>query len=66
VVNRHSFFSLASTNWQRDLADLEVASALISADGGGGVASGYQSPMRLRFYRLNFQRQDLSHLENTR
>ena len=66
VENRHSFFALASTNWQHELADLEVASALITADGGRGVASGYQSPVRLRFYRLDFQRQDLSHLKNTR
>jgi hypothetical protein len=38
---------------------LEVASPLITADGGRGVASCYQSPVRLRFYRLDFQRQDL-------
>jgi hypothetical protein len=38
---------------------LEVASALITADGGRGVASCYQSPVRLRLYRLDFQRQDL-------
>jgi hypothetical protein len=66
VENRRSFFALASTNWQHELADLEVASALITADGGRGVASGYQSPVRLRFYRLDFQHQDLGHLKNAR
>jgi hypothetical protein len=59
VENRQSFSSLASTNWQHELADLEVASARITADGGKGVEGGYQSAMRLRFYRLEFQRQDL-------
>ena len=66
VENRHSFFALASTNWQHELADLEVASALISANGEKGIASGYQSPIRLRFYRLDFQHQDLNHLKNAR
>jgi hypothetical protein len=65
VENRQSFFSLASTNWQHELADLEVASARITADGGREVASRYKSPpVRVRFYRLDFQRQDLGHLKN--
>ena len=60
VENRQSFFALASTNWQQELAGLEVTSARISADRGRGVASRYQSPpVRVRFYRLDFQRQDL-------
>jgi hypothetical protein len=59
VENRQSFSSLASTNWQHELADLEVASARIAADGGKAVEGGYQSAVRLRFYRLEFQRQDL-------
>jgi hypothetical protein len=60
VENRQSFFALASTNWQHELADLEVASARITTDGGSAVASRYQSPpVRARFYRLDFQRQDL-------
>jgi len=58
VENRQSFFALASTNWQHELADLEVASAVISTD-RGGVTKCYQSPVGLRFYRLDFQRQDL-------
>ncbi|PYI60575.1 MAG: hypothetical protein DMC59_02690 [Verrucomicrobia bacterium] len=60
VENRQSFFALASTNWQHELADLEVASARITTDGGTAVTSRYQSPpVRVRFYRLDFQRQDL-------
>jgi hypothetical protein len=58
VENRQSFFALASTNWQHELADLEVVSAVISTD-RGGVTKCYQSPVGLRFYRLDFQRQDL-------
>ncbi len=59
VANRQSFFALASTNWQRELANLEVASARITAEGGREVASHYQSPpVRVRFYRLDFQRQE--------
>ena len=60
VENRQSFFALASTNWQHELADLEVTSASITTDGGRGVTSQYKSPVRVRFYRLDFQRQDLS------
>jgi hypothetical protein len=61
VENRQSFFALASTNWQHELADLEVASAWISVDGGPTVASRYElPPVRVRFYRLDFQRQDLN------
>jgi hypothetical protein len=59
IENRQSFFALASTNWQHELADLEVTSARVTTDGGSGVASQYTSPVRVRFYRLDFQRQDL-------
>ena len=61
VENRQSLFALGSTNWQHELADLEVASARITADGGREVASQYKLlPVRVRFYRLDFQRQDIS------
>jgi len=63
VENRQSFFALASTNWQRELADLEVASVRISVVGGAEIANRYQSPpVRVRFYRLDFQRQDLGQI----
>src|SRR5438067_1000316 len=61
IENRQSFFALASTNWQHELAHLEVTSARITTDGGRGVASQYKSPpVRVRFYRLDFPRQDLA------
>jgi hypothetical protein len=61
IENRQSFFALASTNWQHELAHLEVTSARITTDGGRGVASQYKTPpVRVRFYRLDFQRQDLA------
>jgi hypothetical protein len=60
VENRQSFVALASTNWQHELADLEVASVRLTADGGKESASRYQkSPVRVRFYRLDFPRQVL-------
>jgi hypothetical protein len=60
VENRQSFFSLASTDWQHELADLEAASARVTIGGEREVASRYESPpVRIRFYRLDFQRQDL-------
>jgi len=63
VENRQSFFALASTNWQRELADLEVASVRISVVGGAEIANRYQSPpVRVRFYCLDFQRQDLGQI----
>ena len=61
VENRQSFFALASTNWQHELADHEVASVRITADGGKQVERCYQPAVRFRFYRLEFQRQTLGH-----
>jgi hypothetical protein len=58
IENRQSFFALASTNWQHELADPEVTSACITTDDGRG-ASQYKPPVRVRFYRLDFQRQSL-------
>jgi hypothetical protein len=61
VENRQSFFALASTNWQHELADREVASARITAESGREIATHYQlPPVRVRFYRLDFQRQALA------
>jgi hypothetical protein len=62
VENRESFFALASTDWQHELADREVASARITANDGKEIASHYQSPpVRVCFYRLDFQPQTLGH-----
>ncbi len=60
VENRQSFSALASTNWQHELANLRVVSASITTEESPGVTICYQSPVRLRFYRLSLQRQDLS------
>jgi hypothetical protein len=60
VDNGQSFFTLASTNWQPELADREVASARVTADDGKKIPSHYQSPpVRMRFYHLGFERQTL-------
>jgi len=57
IADNRSFAALASTGWQ-DLAGLEVVSMTISADTGSGSTPCYQSPMSVRFYHLDFPRQD--------
>ena len=59
IENRQSFSSLASANWQHELGDLQVTSARITTNGGREAASQYKSPIRVNFYRLDFQRPDL-------
>jgi hypothetical protein len=60
VDNGQSFFALASTNWQQELQDREVTSARVTADDAQEISSHYQSPpVRMRFYRLDFERQTL-------
>jgi DNA-binding beta-propeller fold protein YncE len=60
IENGQSFLALESTNWQQELAGLEVTSARVSSGDQRQVASRYQSPpVLLRFYRLDFQRQEL-------
>ena len=57
IADTRSFAALASTGRQ-DLAGLEVVSMTISAGTGSGSTRCYQSPMAVRFYRLDFPRQD--------
>ena len=57
IADNRSFAALASTGRQ-DLAGLEVVSMTISAGTGSGSTRCYQSPMSVRFYRLDFPRQD--------
>ena len=57
IADTRSFAALASTG-QQDLAGLEVVSMTISAGTGSGSTRCYQSPMPVRFYRLDFPRQD--------
>jgi DNA-binding beta-propeller fold protein YncE len=60
IENGQSFLALASTNWQQELAGLEVTSARVSSGDQRKVVNRYQSPpVRVRFYRLDFQRQEL-------
>ncbi len=54
-----SFAALASTDWQARLTGMEVISMTISAFTQSGSTICYQSPIQLRFYRLDFPRQDI-------
>ena len=57
IADNRSFAALASIG-RRDLAGLEVVSMTISADTGSGSTRCYQSPMPVRFYRLDYPLQD--------
>ena len=57
IADTRSFAALATAGRQ-DLAGLEVVSMTISAGTGSGSTRCYQSPMAVRFYRLDFPRQD--------
>jgi hypothetical protein len=57
IADTRSFAALAATG-RHDLAGLEVVSMVISARTGSGSTRCYQSPMAVRFYRLDFPRQD--------
>jgi len=55
-----SFAWLASTDGQARLAGQEVMSMTISARTQSGSTICYQSPIQLRFYRLDYPRQDFN------
>lgn len=57
IADNRSFAALASTG-RRDLTGLEVVSLTISASTGSGSTRCYQSPMPVRFYRLDYPLQD--------
>jgi hypothetical protein len=57
IADNRSFAALACTGRQ-ELAGLEVVSMTISAGAGSEPTRCYQSPMAVRFYRLDFPRQD--------
>lgn len=57
IADNRSFAALASSDRQ-DLAGLEVVSMTISASTGSGSTRCYRSPMPVRFYRLDYPRQD--------
>ena len=56
VGDTTAFMLLFSPDWQQNLADLEVMSMSISADTQSGLTVCYQSPMQIRFYRLDYPR----------
>ena len=58
IGDNRAFAALASADGQRDLAGREVMSMTVSADTRSRSTICYQSPMAVRFYRLDFPRQD--------
>jgi hypothetical protein len=60
IKDKKSFVALASSHGGRSLSDLEVVSVLISAATKSRSTVCYQSPMRLRCFRLDFPRQNLT------
>jgi hypothetical protein len=58
IGNNLAFASLASASGQAHPAHLEVMSMTISARTESGSTICYQSPMQIRFYHLDFPRQD--------
>jgi hypothetical protein len=63
IENCQSFAALASSTWQNELAQFEVATVRIIPDEKPGVRSCYQPVVRVRFYRLDFPRHDSTLLE---
>jgi len=58
VGDNRAFAAFASADWQRSLASWEVMSMTVSAKTRSGSTICYQLPMAVRFYRLDFPRQD--------
>ena len=58
IGDNRAFAALASADGQRDLAGREVMSMTVSADTRSRSTICYQSPMAVRFYHLDFPRQD--------
>lgn len=56
IGDEKSFIHLATRDGMRALAGLELASFTISAADESGGTACYQSPMRLRLYRLQYPR----------
>jgi hypothetical protein len=57
-----SFGFLAASNGLSHLAGRELTSLVLSAKTQSGATACYQSPMDVKFYRLDYPRQDLSGL----
>ena len=52
IGNNASFGWLASKDFQRHLAGMEVATMSVFVDDSSGSSADYQSPIQIRFYRL--------------
>jgi hypothetical protein len=63
IGDKASFVSLASTDGWSNLSGLEVTAITISAATKSGSTLCYESPVKLRLYRLDFPRQDLNKTE---
>ena len=64
ISDKKTFVSLASTDGWNKLSGLEVTAITISAATKSGSTLCYESPVKLRLYRLDFPRQDLTKTEN--
>jgi hypothetical protein len=60
IDDKESFVSLAGTDGWNNLSGLEVTAITISAATKSGSTLCYQSPVKLRLYRLDYPRQDLN------
>jgi hypothetical protein len=60
ISDKKSFVSLASTDGWSNLSGLEVTAITISAATKSGSTLCYQSPVKLRLYRLDYPRQELN------
>ncbi len=63
IGDKASFVSLASTDGWSKLSGLEVTAITISAATKSGSTLCYESPVKLRLYRLDYPRQDLNKTE---
>jgi hypothetical protein len=60
IDKKESFVSLASTDGLSNLSGLQVVAITIFAATKSGSTFCYESPVKLRLYRLDYPRQDLS------
>jgi hypothetical protein len=63
IGDPRSFALLAARDGLRALANMDVDSIIISVANDSGGTACYQSPIRLRLYRLDYPRQDLRQLD---
>ncbi|HUZ08483.1 MAG TPA: hypothetical protein VMV89_13480 [Candidatus Paceibacterota bacterium] len=64
IGDKASFVSLASTDGWSKLSGLEVTAITISAGTKSGSTLCYEAPVKLRLFRLDYPRQDLTKTES--